>query len=109
MKQPKQKLIYIAHPYGGNPENYLLAEHYLTTLTEAYPQYCFISPVIAYSSLYNEMPYDDGLSLCLTLLSRCDELWLCQDTQGKTKSKGTNIEVDYCKQHNIPVVIKDDI
>ena len=96
------KLIYIAHPYGNKPENYLLAEHYLSMLTKIYPKHCFISPVLTFGSLYDEVSYMQGMDMCLTLLARCDELWLLPDKDGNTESRGTKIEVRFCEENSIP-------
>lgn len=73
-----KKLVYVAGPYGGNQNN--LEKHIETVkgLIEVNKEapYTFVSGMLMYNSLYNAVPYDEGLKLCLDLLDKCDYLLL---------------------------------
>lgn len=94
----KDKLIYVSQPYGGNPENYAKAEQFIEQLSQQYPKYCFVSPILCFGHTYNEMSYDDGMELCLTLLDQCTEMWVYGD------SKGVRIEKEYATKYRIPII-----
>lgn len=99
-----RKLIYLSQPYGGKPENFERAKQTLLTLKEIYPQYDFISPIVAYGFAYNIYSYEVGMQLCLTLLNHCDEIWIANDDG---ISKGVKIEREYAKKIGMPV--REDI
>lgn len=94
----KEKIIYVAAPYGGDENNKKKIEHTIRALVGVYPQYCFISPIHAFGFLYNDVDYNEGMQYCLTLLDMCDEIWIFGD------SKGTRIEREYAKRYKIPIV-----
>lgn len=96
----KRKVIYIAHPFQGKPENVKSVEKIILKLIEKYPDYTFYSPLHATGFYYFAKSYEEGMKDCIELLSRCDELWLCP---GWENSKGCNIEHDYAQKHNIPI------
>lgn len=96
----KKPLIYIAQPYGGKPENHAKAEQIALRLQQEYPQYTFISPVIAFGYAYNAFDYETGINICLDLLSRCDEIWVCYDDG---QSKGVQIERQWAQEHGMAV------
>lgn len=97
------KLIYIAHEYGGKKENKLKVEEIIKDLIKKYPDYIFISPIHSFGYLYNEVTYEKGIEYCLTLLDLCDEMWIYK------RSKGVEIEMDYCFEHGIPYMeVKDE-
>jgi len=55
--------------------------------------------------MYDEVPYVEGLNMCLWLLDKCDEMWVFGDY---TNSTGCMGEIAYCKNHRIPYKIFTD-
>ena len=96
------EMIYISHPYGGKRENIGEIEEIVTGLLIEYPHITFVSPVHTFGFLYDKVDYDMGINYCLELLKNCDEMWVFGDYMC---SKGCNIEIEYCKKHNIPYKI----
>lgn len=97
-----RKLIYIAHPFQGKPENVEKVGKIVLELIKLYPNYTFFSPLHATGFYYFEKSYEEGMKDCLELLSRCDELWLCA---GWEDSRGCNIEYDWCKENGKPTTL----
>jgi len=93
------KLIYLARPYGNNPANCDLALKQYNDLTVTMPEYCFISPIVAFGSAYGLTTYEQGMELCKTLLAKCDAIWITDDG----KSRGVCIEREYAINHGIPI------
>ncbi|MEG0898312.1 MAG: DUF4406 domain-containing protein [Oscillospiraceae bacterium] len=100
-----KSIIYVSHPYGGIKSNEDKIAVIIRQLEKQYPQNLFISPVHCFSWGYHETDYDVGISYCLWLLDKCDECWVYGDWEN---SKGCNIEVEYCKNYNIPCAIKTE-
>lgn len=96
----KDKLIYVAIPYGGKPENYALAERVILALTKKYPECCFVSPVLAFGHMYKDMEFYDGMELCLTLLDQCAELLIVGD---ESTSRGVPIERAYAERYKMEI------
>ena len=94
------KLIYIAHPFGGNPENIDKVQYIITDLVKRVPDHTFYSPLHATGFLYDSLDYLDGMEHCFEALSRCDELWLCGSWQD---SRGCNMEYAFAKGKGIPI------
>ena len=90
-------LIYVAQPFGGDYENIEEAERLLNTLSCDYPDKCFISPILAFGSMYHELSYDDGMKLCYALLYRCDEIWYFG------LSRGVRLELNFAERNGIPI------
>lgn len=97
MDEIKEKVIYVAAPYGGCEGNKDRVERIIKKLVKQYPNYCFLSPIHALGFLYFEMEYNEGMEHCLTLLDLCSELWVFGE------SKGTIIEKEYAKKYRIPI------
>lgn len=95
-----RKMIYVAHPFQGKPENIKKVEKIILDLVRVYPNYVFFSPLHATGFYYFEKSYEEGMKDCIEMLSRCDELWLCE---GWENSKGCNIEYEWCKEHYKPI------
>lgn len=94
-------VIYIAHPYGGDPDNLEKIHDLINELTIDYPDdYVFISPVPLWDEAYRVMEYTPGMDKCLELLSRCDELWLAYNWH---ESPGCMIEYGYAKGAEMPI------
>ena len=94
------KLIYIAHPFGGNQENVEKAQLIITKLLHKHPDCTFYSPLHATGFFYSQLTYLDGMEHCFEALSRCDELWLCE---GWKDSRGCNMEYGFAKAKGIPI------
>lgn len=99
-KRSRKPLIYIAHPFGGKDENFILAKKYIMALQECHRDKAFISPVIAYGYCYHAHTYERGINMCLDLLAKCDELWILGDDG---ISKGVKLEREYAKEHGMPI------
>lgn len=96
----RKQLIYIASPYGGREENYILSRKILTALQECRKEYAFVSPIQAYGYYYDPASYDKGIEMCLDLLSHCDQLWIIGDDG---ISKGVQIERQWAQEHGMAV------
>lgn len=95
------KRIYVAHPYGGKPENNANAEKIINKLVDRYgSDIVFVSPLHALGHMYNKVDYLKGIEMCLALLETCHELWLCP---GWEDSRGCNIEYGFAKGRGIPI------
>ena len=92
-------LVYVAHKFGADPENIAKAAQITHDLQLADSSNTYICPLLAFSHLkYNELGYDDEIKLCLELLNECMEMVVASEV-----SKGVQIEIDYCKQWQIPI------
>jgi hypothetical protein len=94
------KRIYVAHPYGGKPENKNKVERIVKDLARENPLILYISPIHATGFLYNDVDYLTGMDYCFELLSLCDELILCE---GWENSRGCNMEKAFAEKHGIPI------
>ena len=94
------KLIYIAHPFGGEQENVEKVEKIIKGLLHKHPDCTFYSPLHATGFMYSQLTYLDGMEHCFEALSRCDELWLCGSWQD---SRGCNMEYGFAKAKGMPV------
>jgi len=106
MDLSKRKLIYVAHPFGGNPANIKKVEAIILQLIRIYPNYTFYSPLHATGFFYFVKSYEEGMKDCIEMLRRSDELWLCE---GYEDSRGCLIEYGYCLENNKPVKFVDEI
>lgn len=95
-------MIYISHPYGGKEENMKEVEGIIHSLVSAYPGITFVSPIHAFSFLYHNTEYFQGLKFCLDLLAKCECMWVFGDWQN---SVGCTEEIKFCKLHDIPYLI----
>ena len=94
------RVIYLAHPYGGDEKNVEDAKRIVKELVKKYPDKVFLSPLQATGFYYNDIPYIDGMNHCLELLSRCDEIWFCDGWQD---SKGCMMEYAFATAKRIPI------
>jgi len=67
-------LIYCAHKYGGKEENKIEAERKIKELQINDLNNVYISPIHTFGFMYNDVSYDTGMEMCLTLLSLCDKI-----------------------------------
>lgn len=91
-------LIYCAHKYGGDEANKASVEAKIKELQTTYPTDTYISPIHAFGFLYEDIPYDVGLDLCLSLLARCDALLVLSE-----ESEGVRREIAFARLNNIPI------
>ena len=94
------RVIYLAHPYGGDERNVEDAKQIVRKLVQKFPGTVFLSPLQATGFYYNDIPYIEGMNHCLELLSRADELWLCDGWQD---SKGCCMEYAAAKALGISI------
>lgn len=94
-----EEIVYVSHPYGGDPKNVVDAERIVRELVKKNPKNLYISPLNAFGYLYDDTSYEDGLNMCLFLLSKCTKMYLCD---GYENSTGCNAEIEYCEKHGIP-------
>ena len=93
-------LVYIAHPYTGNPiENIKDAKRIKRKLQYMYADDCFVSPLDEFGE-YTSLDYTDVLALCFKLLSKCDRIVFCKDWQ---HSQGCRAEMAYAKFKGIQI------
>ena len=127
------KLVYVAHPYGGDEKNAQAVKQIIEDLTEgnhpllANPtapmtptvpavharisitttdlmQAVYVSPIHQQGFMYAGTPYLAGLQKCLELLRRCDILLLCGDWQN---SKGCLAEFGFAMARKMPIVFEN--
>ena len=96
-------LIYISHAYAGKEENKTEVEDIIRTLVKEEPQHTYINPIACFGYLYNDVPYQQGLEMCLKLLSVCDKMYVTGEIEG---SQGVKAEIRYCREHAIPYEIR---
>jgi hypothetical protein len=83
-------LIYCAHKYGGKEENKNRAEMLVRTMQTTDTKNTYISPIHTFGYMYNDLSYDEGMELCLSLLDKCDTLYVLSD-----ESEGVRREIDF--------------
>lgn len=121
------KLVYVAHPYGGDEKNARAVKQIIEDLTEgshpllanpmvialhksegipsiALLQAVYVSPIHQQGFMYEGTPYLAGLQKCLELLRRCDVLLLCGDWQN---SKGCLAEFGFATARKMPIVFEN--
>ena len=91
-------LIYCSHKFGGSLENAKAAELKIKRLQLADPSNTYISPIHAFGFMYNDVPYETGLEMCLDLLRKCDKMVVLSDL-----SRGVRAEIKFCTENEIPV------
>lgn len=103
-----KKLIYISGKYGGKEENKIDMECAIRYFREY--EGCvdreYISPITAFSFLYNETEYLEGLDCCLTLLDKCDKIYMLP---GWEDSTGACIEFGYAKAAGKDIYFADGL
>lgn len=87
-------LIYVSHPYGGDPLNKYDIEDIIERLVEENPHNTYISPVHCFGFMYEDVEYEQGLQYCLNLLDVCDTMLVYGDWQN---SRGCMKEVEHAK------------
>lgn len=86
---------YVAHKYGGDPQNLERAKRITHELQVNDLENCYICPLTAFSHMrYNEIGFDEEMDLCIDLLSICDGLIVASDF---AESKGLQKEIEFAK------------
>lgn len=98
-------LIYVSHPYAGLEENKRKIEEVCLKLIKQYPNDVIVSPVHAFGYAYNAVPYEQGLNMCMELLSKCDKMLVYGDWKA---SRGCTAEVLYAGFNFIPFEIVEE-
>ena len=99
------KLIYVAHPYQGMKENEEKADKIIKELYKRYPEHSFVSPIHGIRCGYDDVTISDGLSYCLKLLSKCDEIILCN---GWENSVGCTAEAALANSLGIKTSLQEE-
>lgn len=95
-------ICYVAHSFGGNPNNVERAKKIIHDLQINDLENCYISPLTAFSYLqHKEISYDEKMALCLDLLSVCDMLIVASKFG---ESKGVQMEIEFA--HLIGMEVK---
>ena len=86
--------VYVAHAYGGDPENIEKAKKITHDLQVNDLENCYICPLTAFSHLgYKEIGYEEEMALCFDLLQICDKLIVASEL-----STGVRMEIDLAKR-----------
>lgn len=86
--------IYVAHKFGGDPENVERAKKITHDLQIKHPENCYICPLLALSHLgYKEIGYEEEMALCFDLLQMCDALIVASET-----SEGVQLEINLARK-----------
>ena len=97
-------LIYVAHCFKGNQDNFERAKKITHDLQVADLENTYICPLLTFSHLqYGEIGYDAEMENCLDLLSACDKLIVASEI-----SKGVAKEIDFANLVNMEVEYLED-
>lgn len=102
-KEKSKKLLYLSHPFttGDMKKNIKHATKCLYELTNRYKKdYVIISPIHAYGTLDGQLNYEDGLDLCIDLLSKCDAIVMAGNY---FTSRGCKEELEYALRNKLEV------
>lgn len=106
----RNRLIYICSPLRGDIEkNIQKAQGYCREAVEFWPDVIPIAPhVYCTQFLDDTIPQEReaGMELGIALLDMCDELWVYGIDN---PSEGMKKEIDYAKEHGIPVKSAADV
>lgn len=97
------RVAYMAHPYGGDPDNLIAAQQWLKWLIKVRPEFAWNVPWIPYCQvLDDENPADRqrGIRDDLEILSRCDAIVLV----GGNITQGMAKEVEVAKTADLEII-----
>lgn len=108
MSIEKQRLVYLAHPVGapdaaGVRANLERAKRWVAYVYRVYPDVSPVAPYITGAEVMDDHVPEQrshGMRCNLTLLARCDEVWLC----GGRVSPGMQVEADFARDAGVLVV-----
>lgn len=106
----EKKLVYICSPLRGDYEkNMEKARIHCHTVVQQFKDVIPFAPHIYFTQFLNDnIPNERslGMDMGLAMLDMCDELWV-YDAEGI--SEGMAAEIEYAKEHGIPVRYAADI
>lgn len=93
-------IFYVAHAYSSDKNNIEKAKKIIHDLQIKDLANCYICPLLNFSCFeHGEIEYDNGIELCLDLLTACDKLIVASKI-----SKGVQTEIDFAKLVNMEVL-----
>lgn len=93
-------IFYVAHAYSSDKNNIEKAKKIIHDLQIKDLANCYICPLLNFSCFeHGEIEYDNGIELCLDLLTVCDKLIVASEI-----SKGVQTEIDFAKLVNMEVL-----
>lgn len=96
--------IYVSHIFQGKQENLERAKKITHDLQVKDLENCYICPLLAFSYLeYNEIGYEEEMSLCEDLLTVCDKLIVASEL-----SDGVSREIDLAEKCNMEIEYLED-
>ena len=98
-------LIYVSCKFGGDMDRIKLCEEFIKELMKedrknGVTNKVYISPLHTFGWTYDLVDYDRGLDMALSLLDKCDYMYVVPDYEG---SKGCLQEIGFCKAKGIPI------
>ena len=97
-------VFYVAHEFGGKPENIEKARKITHDLQVDDLENCYICPLLTFSHLgYNEIGYEEEMQLCEDLLVLCDKLIVASDL-----SEGVEREISLAEKCNMEIEYLED-
>ncbi len=92
---------YVAHPFQGKKSNKRKVGNIIKKLVLHNSGVTYVSPIHAFGFMYEYVKsYEQGIEMCLELLSQSEELILCE---GWEKSRGCRMEYDFAIKNNIKI------
>lgn len=103
-----KKLVYVSGVYQGKEDNKINMECAVRYFRkyEGCSDKEYISAITAFEFLYSETEYLDGLDCCLTLLDKCDKIYMLPGWQ---ESTGACIEFGYAKATGKEIYFADGL
>lgn len=99
------KKVYICHEFGGEYENAKSIVNYIKKLASYDTNALYISPVLLFGCLYDDIPYDTSIEYCKELLKDCDLMLTFGELSNST---GCMLEKDFCEKKNIKIIDYSD-
>ncbi len=102
MVTARPTVVYVAHPYGGDPANLARARRWVRWLNrEFFPRYAFIAPWIDVCDGVPETPWNRtaGIAFASREVAKADELWMV----GGRVSDGMKDEAEAARFAQLPV------
>ncbi len=96
-------LIYCSHCFGNKEANKKLVEEKIIELQVEDLDNVYVSPIHALGHLYDKIPYEQGIELCLDILTSCDALYVLS----KEISKGVQKEIELAEILGMPIYYLD--
>ena len=95
------KKIYLCHEFEGIYENAKIITDNIKTLVSYNKSASYISPVHLFGVLYNRVSSKLYSEYCISLLKDCDIMIVFGE---KSKTDECINQIEYCKNHNIPII-----